>query len=423
MYIRNRLGDVFMEKFHAINPIMLRTPTRCFNEYYNVFHSANADIEHKILNDKLFMNALKLANPSFYSYIELTIKEGKTISKDAFFSLVKFYSRFTTRSTPYAGYATIAMAEWDNSTNVILDNSFAEILQVDTQWLYKVVSIIEENPAICRELHIQANKNIFNRGTRIVNPYVSHCGNSANSELSSSIKNTKMTQQILKLAESPIRYGDLYSYILKISENVPPEVIHSYLQSLIKNEFLITNLRVVSSKGDPLLEIIRVLKDINLDQSGKNFLKKLCNIQEKLANICSIESDCFSFELDCILQEMSKIVQSNNYIYSYFRRTTKSAKLGYIVKKALEKINVLFEYIPYSDNEKPLVKNFKRFFIENYGNYAQVPLSRLISQFDITQRLSNDSTKTSIFFYLDSIILDAIKGNRSEVVVSGHDVV
>lgn len=385
---------------------------------YAFSDSSISNTVKRILEDQVFLNALKLANPAFFDYIQQCFSsDNHNYSKKALYTLIKFYSRFATRSTPFGGYACISLANWGTNTNFKLETSVNGILQPDTQWLYKVVRILEDDSKILSYLNVKSNKNIYSRLDRCVNPYISNCGATVNRSVNITIRRTSLLDQVLKYAKEGVCFENLVAHIQSVTGSDISQVT-TYLKELLQNEFLITELRVLATTEDPLKNIIALLSKMELDIPNTELLHKLTYIHDTLEKPDSIQSAIFNAYLSNVIDVMASIVKSDNYIYSYYRRESEKCHIGFNVRKELNQLNKLFSYFSTVDTETQLVRDFKRFFVERYGQYCAVPLTILLEQYEYHD-LSTPNDRVNS--YLDNLIMDAVKQGKRQISLSDFD--
>ena len=408
-----------MKFYRALTPIMVRTPMGHLSKYSDVFTENDvSNTVKKILEDHAFLNALKLANPSFFSYVQQHfLKESNNYSKKALHTLIKFYSRFSTRATPFGGYACISLADWGQNTNFKLEIPTSGILQPDTQWLYKIISLLEDDLSILCQLRVQSNKNIYFRLDRCINPYISNYGKLINYSSNLTIRNSPLLEKILAYSREGVDFENLVNFIQSETSSDRTKIV-SYLKTLLHNEFLITNLKVLSTTEDPLVYIISLLSKMELDSKNAELLQKLKYINNKLENPACIQSPEFGEYLSDVVGAMSLIANSDNYIYSYYRRNSKCHNIGFNVRKELNQLNKLFSHFNIVDTETKLVKDFKHFFVDKYGTYCAVPLTLLLEQYEFHD-FPTPSIRASQ--HLENLILDAIKQNKRTIHLSDYD--
>lgn len=406
-----------MKLYKVLHPIMIRTPMGALNKYNYVFSDNSVgDMVKKILEDQVFLNALKLSNPTFFDYIQQSFSNNLN-NKKALYTLIKFYSRFSTRSTPFGGYACISLASWGTNTDFRLKMSVDGIMQPDTQWLYKVIKRLEDDPIIMCQLNIKSNSNVYYRLDRCVNPYNSNCGTTFARSDNLSIRRTALIEQVLKYAKEGVCFKNLVAHIQSVTGSDSNQAI-SYLNNLLQNEFLTTELRVLSTTEDPLNLLITILSRMELDTKNTELLHKLTYIHDKLENPESIQSAIFNAFITDVVDVMASIVMSENYLYSYYRHKSENSHIGYNIRTELNKLNKLFSFFSTVDTETQLVRDFKSFFVGRYGKYCAVPLTIIIEQYEY-HGLS--ASYTNVASHLDSLILDAVKQGRREINLSDND--
>lgn len=405
-----------MRIYRALDPIMIRTPGESLTKFYEVFQSDDKfTILSQITSDHFFLNALQLANPSFYNFI-LAYAQNPSDDIIPLFSLIKYYSRFTTRPTPFGGFAYISLANWGEWTNCTVNSSKIGVLQTDAEWLHQVISNIENDPDVLPNLTVQVNKNIYIRGTRYINPYVSNCGKSGTHY--TSINRNSLVDKVFAFLKNGKKYNELSEYVIK-ETGASADKVTTYLSNLISNEFILTDLRIISLTTDPINSVINALKKINnLPNQYSEVLDTLLQIRDMLLKPPDIGSSEFSTYLNSVISIMSSLTESNNYIYSFYRRNILGYTIGQNVKKEFEKLNTLFSAFSYVETESALVQTVKKFYLEKYGKYSAVPLTIILEQF---QFVKGNSTSKFDQTYLEDLIMSAVNRGVREVTLSEKD--
>lgn len=420
-------------KYEVNDLIIMRSPMHNTTSYIDF---------NKMIKDGNYIKQFLETNLDFKEAISISsmdllkvVDEGRIGTKQQE-TIIKYFIRSIARSVPFGLFSSISCCKFGDKTN-IQRKSKKEINKyctVDFEWFYGVIKLLEKNKSILQNIKIKFNHQCYKCGDRLINPYTSSYGqvsvNPTEEEVvKSRIKHSKQIDFIINEASEWVTYKELFIKLCDFNQEVPADIIEKYINQLIYNEYLITELRVPLSNIDPLEQVLGKLKSLNLNEKGNKDYNKLCHInnlrkkymQSKLGNgINNYLSLC---------NEMSKIYKVKNYLSVISQVEMNSNYIGNNIKK---EINSFLDFmIAYSteDNETPYVYEFKQKFIEFYGEYREVPILELL---DGTMGLGNpyttrpdiniESSKRKIIKkYIYDKIIFAIKNAETEIQLNTDD--
>ncbi|WGL61222.1 lantibiotic dehydratase [Pigmentibacter sp. JX0631] len=377
--------------YSANSFFMLRTPLFP-NNYFIDYLNSNEDILEYLLKQKYygkFKEAILASSKSLYNSLELFEKEKiKDLKKiDQLKSgILKYFSRSCTRATPYGYFAAVNMGYYSDVQNLTTDNSkYYKAVRPDMEWIYKFVKKIEEDITKTPNIKIKFSPIAYENGDRI---YLSYSSNSVinteqgekklNFDKDMSIKINSLMKFIFENLKNELEINKLVEKIknnFKLNNNVN---IYEYLQELINNEFIITEIKPILGKFDILSELI--LKLSYWPEQEENYkyllkLKKQIDIYEKLEIGEGIN------ELNIIIEEMQK----SNYVKSPLQidlstSINKKISLENAFKLNLSRVSeffISFTKLYLGFNE---IRKYHEEFLIKYGFAKEVGILELLDE-------------------------------------------
>lgn len=161
--------DIFMVRVPSL-------PVKIFRD----FHKTNGNISDYISENEDVMNFMKesvlLSSKSLYNSLNNPPTEKKKI-KNYKLGLLKYFTRASTRPTPYGLFAGVGLGSFSDKTKIIVDeNEFKRDIKVDTYWICHVIHDLESDMKIASQLKLKFNPICFISRDRVKNPYFSNHG-------------------------------------------------------------------------------------------------------------------------------------------------------------------------------------------------------------------------------------------------------
>ena len=289
-------------------------------------------------------------------------------------TLVKYYDRMCTRSTPYGINAGISQGKLGNDTNVVLNKSshYQKHVRADFKWVCEVIKIIEVDKRERRLLKVKASPICFSRGDRLYNPYLSVYNESNVEEYSAiSIRLTKAVSKVLEYCSDFVVISDLEQFLASIYKDVEGERINQLIDDLITNEFLYTNLRPsISGKIDPLKHVFSVCCEAGIKNSLLDKIKHIINLIDEYERYELGEGiDKYLEIINC----MEQISKTKSYLQVDLSKPTLINHIDRKIFKELEECITLLMSLADPNNGID-VEQLENNFVEKYGYFVDVPL-------------------------------------------------
>ena len=400
--------------YHFFEEYIVRTPLfsrRNFQE--NTYKEAFSDEELKeICEDSVFQEAIYLASPNLYHELNQCLRSEKELSSSQHQKLkntiLKYYIRMSTRCTPFGLFSGVGLGKFNKQTinNKLSDNNQLQVrdTKLDMHLLVSLAKTLEKNSHIRSQLQYFPNNSIYKIGKKI--RYVEYEYKEGKRDyIISSAPLSEELSQILNFSKQ----GKTISQIgeILISDEINHEESKEFLEELIDNQVLVSELEPNVSGGDFLDTLISVLNRIEAKNETDVLIlikNKLTELDLKIGNQISLYSEIEdlikSFKTD---YEQKYLFQTDVYFKYDF---TTSAHWKKEIKKGLSflnKINLLSKDTP--------IEHFKKAFYERFET-QEMPLSYVLDTEIGIGYLQNKSVK-GIHPYLDDLKLPNSKEKQN----------
>ena len=391
----------------AFDKFIFRTPLYPFKNVYNINY-----------NDKLFEEALFIASHSLYN------DRKKHHTKKVLDSLYKYYSRAATRSTPFGLFASCSIRH----------------TRLDMSYLCSLIQYIESIPDIRHSLLYYPNDSLYLAGDTM--RYIEYCDkNYTRIYQVQEIENTSYLTKILYKANYGKTIEDLAYSI--INNDITIHEAHTFVENLIKNQILKSELELRLTGDEPLKYLTETLKK----KGNGPIADTLYKINELLKDID--DNKCHSNSLYGLLEDLLNtfpIKYEQKYLLQTDAFRNSSSILSESVSKELQDI---IDFIIKTNSIVPFKHKCMDDFIKAFENkyeHQEIPLLEALDPdigigypikpiIDNTNPLIDNITypmsvkNTYQISYIESVILKkyfnalAKKGNRvvKEITIDEFD--
>ncbi|MDF2933810.1 MAG: lantibiotic dehydratase [Chryseobacterium sp.] len=393
--------------YHFFEEYVIRTPLlsrRNFQEKAKKEVFSDGELK-EICDDPVFQEAIYLASPNLYKELKNWLDSEKELSSSQHQKLkntiLKYYIRMGTRCTPFGLFSGVGLGKFnqeETENNNLSDNSQLKVrdTKLDMHLLVSLSKTLEKNPDIRSQLLYFPNNSIYKIGKKI--RYVEYEYKEGKRDyIISSAPLSEELSQILDFSKQ----GKTISQIGKIliSDEINHEESKEFLEELVDNQVLVSELEPSVSGCDYLDILISVLKKIEAKtevQILKNIKEKLNQLDLHFGNPASlyleIEDLIKSFKTD---YEQKYLFQTDLYYKDEFTISTYWKKE---IKKSLSFLNK----VTLQSQDTPF-KHFKKAFYDRFET-QEIPLSYVLDTEIGIGYLQNTSVK-GIHPYLEDLKL------------------
>lgn len=391
--------------YHFFEEYVVRTPLFSHKNFTQKFHTDEiSDLDLKeICSDSVFKEAIYLASPNLYYELNQWLHSEKKLSTSQHQklknTLIKYYTRMSTRCTPFGLFSGGGLGKYKETENQ--KSSDYNQLQVrdtklDMHILVSLAKTLEKNPDIKNQIQYFPNNSIYTIGKKI--RYVEYEYKEGKREyIISSAPLSEELSQILNFSKQRKTISQIAEVL--ISEEITHEEAKEFLEELIDNQVLVSELEPNVSGGDFLDTLIAVLSRIEAKNetavliSIKNKLTELdVNIGNQVSLYLEIEDLIKSFQTD---YEQKYLFQTDLYFKEEF---TISTHWKQEIKKGLSFLNKITLL-----NKDTSFEHFRKAFYERFET-QEMPLSYVLDAEIGIGYLQNKSVK-GIHPYLEDLKL------------------
>lgn len=425
---------------------MVRVPLLPFDEYLNLFSSEPDTYEENLVfflkSHPEVREAITVASSSLGAELNdlenlLGSKTNKKKRVQVVSAITKYLIRMSTRTTPYGLFSGVTMGSFDDKTKLSISQKPIKRTRPDMEWIYKVIRSFESDQKFFWHLKFKANPLAYVNGNRLEMGYISNYGQASDLEngcsVTASIRYTKPVEIVMKEAQQFVSLSELKQNIVAMNPQVPEEKINMFFIDLIKNEYLLSELRPPLINNQPLQYIITILSKL---QNGGDFYKSLNAVQTMIEKYDATNiGDGIGLYQD-IINKMKGMFEASNYLQVDMAISRNEMKIEREVKSCLnELIDVLAKLS--SVQSRSYLDDYIEEFLEFYGEYREVAILELLDEdkglgapATYTRPQSRKSFKfsglteeeTVVQNYFSVKITEALKLGSREIVIDDREV-
>lgn len=321
------------------------------------------NLVEKWLKDPFFRQAIAFSSQSLSSQIRKDKINDSTV-----LSLLKYFSRITSRGTPYGLLAFVTWGQTSHHASSQLDfHLLTKRARPDMGWIQKYTETIFQDKAEFLNLEIQTNPIIIEQNDRYcINYFIEKTDRQA-----ASIKKNQLTALIFSYARTPLKINDLICLIQNHFPNAGTDKIIHVIQSLLEQQFLWYTLYPKLNTPSPFQELLKKVPE--------KYKNDLDHIEKEINNYNLMPLEQGEEYLYDLSDHMSKKVASLRLPVQLDLGI--SSKQIDLPQKVLDNVAKAGEILWKLSalNLKPLpLKNYHSKFLGKYGQQRLVPLFDLL---------------------------------------------
>lgn len=387
-------GDHAM--FHAEPTGMLRVPLLPRSATETRAHLDPRDREQvrryldALLSDRRVEEALAVSSPSLRRAVE-ALRAGAPMKAGALrkltLSATRYVLRGASRATPFGLLAGVAPVSFGEGHQVRLGTRHRKAVRPDGGWLTGVLTAWEGDLEVLRALRVVANDLGFARGQRWVLP----CGYDAKdpaapeepaaderrsegrSAQEISVRHTAAVKTTLAAARRPCPTGDLLKVLDEAYPNVPGSAKEGLLLALVRQGFLLTELRPPLGETDPLRYAVDVLKAVGRADKAR----ELAAVGGLLAEYAAERLGAGLGRWQTVLDAMSRLRADDRPVQVDMRLDADVTLDREVLREAERAATALCLAAP-DTQPTPELREYRDAFVERYGTGRAVPLADVL---------------------------------------------
>ncbi|MBO9586969.1 MAG: lantibiotic dehydratase family protein [Flavobacterium sp.] len=367
--------------YQAFNKFILRTPLYSLDFYKNFTKKTNLNDEDflSLINDPVLREAIYIASPVLYNAILKWINKeetgkGSENPEKLKLSILKYISRLSSRCTPFGLFAGCTIGNITSTTNIVLNGAThnKRHTRFDMNYLVALSQNLSKLDFIKNQLLFRPNKSMYEVADKI--RYIEYYyTNGRRNHQVVSISNSKHIKKIIEISKKGALINDIANEI--VSESISHETATNFIEELINNQVLISNLEPSVTGIEFYNQIILIIEKLNQTESVLDKLhllkSKLIEIDENIGNniekyktIIEILKDLNTeFDLSHLFQTDMSISTAHN---------TLNISLVNSVRKGMSVLNKFSH-----NSENATLLEFKKRFYTRYEN-QEIQLSKVL---------------------------------------------
>ncbi|MBR2894189.1 MAG: lantibiotic dehydratase [Oscillospiraceae bacterium] len=380
------------KKYRVSDFYIARTPLLPMNSYYDLLVGGDTPDKIDGLIEKFrngaLSEALEIASESLSCSIQSeSINHDSKQYQQIMSSLFKYYTRLTTRTTPFGLFAGVSLGRFEEENNMTVAHleSHKKRARPDMRWVYNLITKMEREESIQGLIRYRFNESAYQSGDRMERINGSNFQDQVSeNEMYTSIKFSAAVKFVIKVAADWISFCDLKNLLVGEYPEVPENVLNSFLLQLIQNGFLLSELRPPLMNTDVLQYILSVLHDIESCDAVDQYIHSLSRIEDAIKeyNVSSSENGLEKYRY--AIGQMKQLCPASNYLQVDMKSDMISNTLSQEEKVELEKfVYAIQRLAPASSMSDELIQ-YRDEFLEKYGADTEVAVLKLL---DVDQGL------------------------------------
>ncbi len=429
-----------LNRIKYFNKVIVRCPRYPLNFFYENIYN-NSDIIN-IFAKPGFQEAIYIASNELYQEALRSIRNSSNgkISK----SLYKYIVRSSTRCTPFGLFAGIGTISVDNReanqnlANISIEKISKRVTRLDMNFLCLLAHHLSQQKEVKGNIKYFPNNSIYCVGDKLRYIDYRYTNQSLRTHQISNIDNSQYLQKIFSKASNGATIPELIK--LLIDEEYSIEESSFFIEELINEQILISELEPQVTNSNYLLLIYNTLKEIKGAERYTHLIKRLLNLLKKLDS--NEKNENWEEQYNRIIETISNFNLNINKKYIFqtdmLLNLNKSYVSESVPKQLITAVNALVKLS--SNKMHTNIDLFAKTFFERYES-REVPLVVALDPdlgigFPVNRNNSGDETPLldNIFFnnknesksitleaneqFLQKKLIDAIRLNNYSILLS-----
>lgn len=360
--------------FTDIGSFMVRTPS--FPVDLLIDSINNKELDNKMIEmdsieqKEQFKEAILVASHDLYEALQALENEKEIKDEYLLNSIYKYFSRNCSRCTPFGLFSTVGFGKITPEKTLfeLKNDDLHRMPLIDSNWLFQVIFKYEAQYLTRLKYILDDSVAIYRNKVLLFECTKNEDGEKINKK---SVNYSKAFEIVSRIAKKFVGYSEIIAELKKEYKDTDEAIFHTYVQSLIKEGYLISDLRPPLTIYRQLEYFIDKLKEYGID--AKDFIE----IKKQIDEYKSVPKD---EKIKCLLniyESMKEVCESKHYLAIDSSFTYNACNLN---KGVVKKINKFIElFLQFNSHEAyDLLGDYKSKFIEKYGLSRCVPLVELV---------------------------------------------
>lgn len=281
------------QNYNYFSEFIYRTPACPFPDFLKNMARLEQDalFWQEFLQDTWLREAIYLASPVLYEEIRKFLSGAVDNSKEVAklqMSVLRYYTRMATRSTPFGLFAGCSIGKIADTTNIALqtENECRRVTRLDMNYLCNLIQDIAKAETVQQRLRYYPNSSLYLLGQQL--RYVEYSyKNKRRLHKISAVDFSGYLASILDKAAAGATIQALATSIT--DEEITLEEATEFIHELIENQILVSELEPTVTGADALWQLINALSRYDIEPETLTVLKDLEANLNRLDSVASTE--------------------------------------------------------------------------------------------------------------------------------------
>lgn len=326
----------------------------------------------EIIRSDFFEEAIYFASPDLYEELQ-KYKSGKIKEKDRIRvenALFKYLTRMSSRCTPFGLFSSCATGEKGDSSEVTLTPRLNVHLRFDMLYLCNLSQELGKLPEVRKVVNYYTNTTLYTQATKI--RYIEYRFDTEKRIYQLvEVSKSPYLQDIIKIARKGCTFADLLTH-LTVTGDVSEDVARSYINTLIDNQLLVSEIDPIITGSDFFEHLLKVIERLDRNSEYYQKLSRINNLLQKLPLAAPSEVIAFCHQIEEEVKQLNIPFQKKFLLQVDTIRKLEKASLDSTLLTTLQNsMEFLNRITPrYTNNT---LANFIKCFSERYEE-QEVPL-------------------------------------------------
>ncbi|WP_416979089.1 lantibiotic dehydratase [Streptomyces sp. T028] len=368
--------------YHAVDASMIRAsvfPLAAPLPPWPSLDGAGTDVDQRrewitqVWADDARAAAIEFAAPLLADSVQEVLsgerRRPRTLQRTAA-SLARYLLRMQYRATPFGLFAGPAPARFDATARVRWGTDHRAFAQPDAVWLNDVVTAIERDPEMLRNVLVVADHTCTVRGARVS---VQHQpGTDGPTE--TTLRRTRAVETVLAIARTPITVGDIAAKLHSDYPDTAPTVIDDTLRNLVAHRVLLTSLPAPMTCDDPLGHLIAQVDTTDVASATAEELRQIHSLLSLHDDAPQQEQRALRVKATARMNAVTGLTE--RALMVNLRPDCDIRLPEAVTREAARALDTMARITPFP-NGSPAWQDYRARFLERYSMGAVVPLRDL----------------------------------------------
>lgn len=205
-------------------------------------------------------DTIEQASPLLAQQIDILCSAGRPEIRQlrrTVVSLMRYLLRMTGRATPNGLFAGIAPASFGAQPGWTWGEWHRTVARADAEWIADLITRIEANPELLRQLAVMGNNTAYVRGGRLIVPYPPRSRRKEDRPTAEvSLRYTAAVRLAVEAAASPLPFDSVVGRVKAEFPDVSPDRAEGLVRSLVERGVLVSSLHAPSATLDALDHLV-----------------------------------------------------------------------------------------------------------------------------------------------------------------------